>query len=1281
MSSTSEYKRRTMDNTFGSGSPEEWSQRIQNLQKQVDEDGLQEQQRLEAEIARSRMERAKRRSTLATPTRIDPASVSQLSTALDDSHRDTDRQSALRRLTGETDVAERERESREPASSSSGTAPTGAKAVSLAEFMGGRATGPRLNRHAPQADTEEFVREYEERKRNASSAPLLQRVAPPFALPGLAKDSPKSSEAPKDIKQPGVPSVSSLSTQPRSASIQPSSSPQAEAEEPSRTSMLSSSISAGYISPKASEQAARSSTPVKTLSPVSSPPANPVTARWTAAVNTTPTKSSSVSSSPPSNSQPRMNMLARPLSQPATPPVQQFIPATNPSPAFLKPPPPKEERPSITRLQGRGFVERQVKASAKLSTTIEETPKPVRVSGEKNKVLQRWPGEGGASGAIPERREDIPKREFARSLPANPVVRAHEPVPSINTPLSIKSVKERTKEFDKTPVKLPGIGGAGPPSKLVRPPVGSQDSIVANPGAVPRRLPGLAADSATSSAMKKPSSSTSLLREVTRRRSVHFDDLDKPNDDETPAIAGGHQTDVSNSKKLTHLTKDRVRKPRKGREPAIVSQTHVEDEEKHTQSEPVGSNVVQNPPSVDRPTTIAPAEVMIPRSSPSVKSPTQNLWSAASDSERSSRSRQPPPLIAPKPMALRRNSQQSPAEQSPAATPSEQSSAFRTRSAPPPSNSIASSPPPGRITSSPDSELVQRGSVRSAILNWGQEQQTKPTTERSSSLLEEVTQVKDQARSDPLPTQEEMETQEHQPTVPPVLNPPTLPLPQPRPRPLSQSSERRRSITQRYSSIMLPALKEEKTPVPTPEGSLKIAPNGPGNVAPSVQDIHQSLMKTVDKEETSKLEILQIPDTKEDLSKARASGKSPVSPQDSLVHITDDPNPPIPTFSLSRLLAPLPGSAKGSLGDVISIEAFLISGTSSTAIKDSIHVVYDQEILAFVSRKKNRTSGLVATTVWAWVGSRASCGEKEEGKLQEVASRFNTTLIKVPQGKEPFDLVQILGGIIAIRHGARSRWSKENTALHCVRTHGSNCITIEEVELVSRNVCSAFTFCLSVLDAVIIWHGRGALLAEREAAKTYAGTLVSEGIVPTEMEEGRDDEMFWAMMDDAGYANADYWKFRDQSQLFVPRLWNIANDALHPVVPFSATDLREDAIYMYDGVFELFVIVCQGARGRRQDIRLALAAAESVAAASAVTRFFPPPVHVLILPTRIPLDLRAGFRLMDLRDSEEALNPDHINLLTLAEAQEQLGRRQWSARKLRDPQFLPLGISPDMIPK
>ncbi len=68
-------------------------------------------------------------------------------------------------------------------------------------------------------------------------------------------------------------------------------------------------------------------------------------------------------------------------------------------------------------------------------------------------------------------------------------------------------------------------------------------------------------------------------------------------------------------------------------------------------------------------------------------------------------------------------------------------------------------------------------------------------------------------------------------------------VPQARPRPANPNNnvERRRSKTfDRYSAIMMPPLKEEKTPIATPEGSVKVAAPG---VPPSVQAIHDSLLK------------------------------------------------------------------------------------------------------------------------------------------------------------------------------------------------------------------------------------------------------------------------------------------------------------------------------------------------------------------------------------------------------------------------------------------------------
>jgi len=193
-------------------------------------------------------------------------------------------------------------------------------------------------------------------------------------------------------------------------------------------------------------------------------------------------------------------------------------------------------------------------------------------------------------------------------------------------------------------------------------------------------------------------------------------------------------------------------------------------------------------------------------------------------------------------------------------------------------------------------------------------------------------------------------------------------------------------------------------------------------------------------------------------------------------------------------------------------------------------------------------------------------------------------------------------------------------------------LNLSNVLQTSRNICSAFSYCLAILEALFVWHGRGALPTERAAAQVYAKAIASEGVKPTELEEGEGDDMFWMMLDEGGYANADYWRFRNQLPPHMspsPRLWIVSDNALQPVIPFCANDVAKGSVFMYDGVFELFVIVGEEARGRRNDIRLAVAAAESVAAASAITRSFPPPTHVLIFPTRIPVDVRVNFRGMD----------------------------------------------------
>jgi len=90
------------------------------------------------------------------------------------------------------------------------------------------------------------------------------------------------------------------------------------------------------------------------------------------------------------------------------------------------------------------------------------------------------------------------------------------------------------------------------------------------------------------------------------------------------------------------------------------------------------------------------------------------------------------------------------------------------------------------------------------------------------------------------------------------------------------------------------------------------------------------------------------------------------------------------------------------------------------------------------------------------------------------------------------------------------------------------------------NLCSAFSYCLTLLGTCYVWHGKGSLPGERQAALEYALSFAI-GSSPVELVEGEsdDNEMFWMMLGDADYARADYWKWRPDLAKALPRIWRV----------------------------------------------------------------------------------------------------------------------------------------------
>ena len=84
-------------------------------------------------------------------------------------------------------------------------------------------------------------------------------------------------------------------------------------------------------------------------------------------------------------------------------------------------------------------------------------------------------------------------------------------------------------------------------------------------------------------------------------------------------------------------------------------------------------------------------------------------------------------------------------------------------------------------------------------------------------------------------------------------------------------------------------------------------------------------------------------------------------------------------------------------------------GSAPSAIDSDTNVFYDTEILAIIQRAKVKSSGLVDTKVWGWIGKDVKVGLKEEKALTDLAKRYGTKLVSVIL--VPFSLAQTQVGL------------------------------------------------------------------------------------------------------------------------------------------------------------------------------------------------------------------------------------------------------------------------------
>lgn len=229
------------------------------------------------------------------------------------------------------------------------------------------------------------------------------------------------------------------------------------------------------------------------------------------ALNSYESSLSSISRSPFSRSSISTPSLNRPIQrQSETTSLSPQIPVLTitASPAFQKPPAPKDLTPSISRLQGRGFVQNMVKASANLESSPSPSPasdrvRPLSAGGRQSSVLERW--QHNTQSPSPTKSAYVRKSTTQES--------SSNPIDSPRTP-SPPSFNRNGAHVIKSVTSLPCMSKAAstPSRPLTEEPRKADDPY-------PRsRTPGLG--SATTMVLIKPKKSATDLTQLS-----HVDEL------------------------------------------------------------------------------------------------------------------------------------------------------------------------------------------------------------------------------------------------------------------------------------------------------------------------------------------------------------------------------------------------------------------------------------------------------------------------------------------------------------------------------------------------------------------------------------------------------------------------------------------------------------------------------------------------------------------------------------------------------------------------------------
>ncbi|ORY69542.1 uncharacterized protein BCR38DRAFT_419400 [Pseudomassariella vexata] len=293
-------------------------------------------------------------------------------------------------------------------------------------------------------------------------------------------------------------------------------------------------------------------------------------------------------------------------------------------------------------------------------------------------------------------------------------------------------------------------------------------------------------------------------------------------------------------------------------------------------------------------------------------------------------------------------------------------------------------------------------------------------------------------------------------------------------------------------------------------------------------------------------------------------------------------------------------------------------------------VLYEREMY-LCSHTFKDAAGKKTSEVYFWAGDDVSSSIVEDAStfVTREARALGGKLVKLRQGKETPEFVAALGGIIITRRGTSNKFDSLAPHMLCGRRYLGQ-VAFDEVDCSSAALCSGFPYLITNAGRCYLWKGKGSGVDELSCARLIGMDYALSGEME-EIEDGREPANFWDLFKDGGpkFSSADHWRLKPNYDKYCSRLFCSSAASKQQILelsPFSQADLHPTKIYVLDAFFELYIIVGSRAQLQYASFHNALDFAQEYAILAAGMEDRPfVPISTVVLEG-IPRDMKRVFR-------------------------------------------------------